>query len=384
MHRIKKLEVFYHDRLVGTMALYQNRLAAFEYGTDWLADGFSINPFSLPLEKKVFLPKIEPFEGIYGVFADSLPDGWGRLLVDRLMRRNGINPMEMGNLDRLAIVGETGMGALCYRPVITLEESDNSMSLDEIAAECEKVLQTEFSEQLDTLFMLGGSSGGARPKILTKIDGDDWIIKFPSSYDSKDIGRQEYDYALCAKKCGIDMENVKLFESQRCSGYFGTKRFDRVRRDDGGLIRRHMVSVSGLLETSHRIPNLDYDLLMRLTFMLTKDIEECMKLYRLMCFNVFAHNRDDHSKNFSFIYLDDEKRWVLSPAYDLTYSNSLNGEHATTINGNGVNPGINDLLEVAKKAGLDIKAARAAAEDIRECVNEYLGHYFPKINKIYK
>lgn len=382
MHRIKKLEVFYHDRLVGMMALYQNRLAAFEYGTDWLADGFSINPFSLPLEKKVFLPKIEPFEGIYGVFADSLPDGWGRLLVDRLMRRNGINPMEMGNLDRLAIVGETGMGALSYRPVITLEESDNSMSLDEIAAECEKVLQTEFSEQLDTLFTLGGSSGGARPKILTKIDGDDWIIKFPSSYDSKDIGRQEYDYALCAKKCGIDMENVKLFESQRCSGYFGTKRFDRVRRDDGGMTRRHMVSVSGLLETSHRIPNLDYDLLMRLTFMLTKDIEECMKLYRLMCFNVFAHNRDDHSKNFSFIYLDDEKRWVLSPAYDLTYSNSLNGEHATTINGNGVNPGINDLLEVAKKAGLDIKAARAAAENIRECVNEYLGHYFPDVTRV--
>lgn len=382
MHRIKKLEVFYHDRLVGTMALYQNRLAAFEYGTDWLADGFSINPFSLPLEKKVFLPKIEPFEGIYGVFADSLPDGWGRLLVDRLMRRNGINPMEMGNLDRLAIVGETGMGALSYRPVITLEESDNSMSLDEIAAECEKVLQTELSEQLDTLFTLGGSSGGTRPKILTKIDGDDWIIKFPSSYDSKDIGRQEYDYALCAKKCGIDMEDVKLFESQRCSGYFGTKRFDRVRRDDGGMTRRHMVSVSGLLETSHRIPNLDYDLLMRLTFMLTKDIEECMKLYRLMCFNVFAHNRDDHSKNFSFIYLDDEKRWVLSPAYDLTYSNSLNGEHATTINGNGVNPGINDLLEVAKKAGLDIKAARAAAEDIRECVNEYLGHYFPDVTRV--
>lgn len=168
------------------------------------------------------MPKIEPFEGIYGVFADSLPDGWGRLLVDRLMRRNGINPMEMGN----------------------------------------------------------------------------------------------------------------------------------------------------------------YELLMRLTMMLTKDITECEKLYRLMCFNVFAHNRDDHSKNFSYIYLEDENRWVLSPAYDLTYSSSLNGEHATTINGNGVNPEINDLLEVAKKAGLDIKAARAAAEDIRECVNEYLGHYFPDVTRM--
>ena len=136
-----------------------------------------------------------------------------------------------------------------------------------------------------------------------------------------------------------------------------------------------MVSVSGLLETSHRIPNLDYELLMRLTMILTKDTTECKKLYRLMCFNVFAHNRDDHSKNFSYIYLEDEKRWVLSPAYDLTYSSSLNGEHATTINGNGVNPGIDDLLEVAKKAGLDIKAARTAAEDIMECVKENLKEY---------
>ncbi len=376
MHRLNKLDVFYHDRHVGTTALYQNRLAAFEYSDDWIADGFSISPFSLPLEKRVFMPKIDPFDGIFGVFADSLPDGWGRLLVDRLMKRNGINPMDIGNLDRLAIVGETGMGALSYKPVITLEETENRMSLDELAAECEKILQTEYSDELDTLFKLGGSSGGARPKILTKIDNDDWIIKFPSSYDSKNIGKQEYDYALCAGKCGIDMAPVRLFKSKECQGYFGTKRFDRINTGDGdNVVRRHMVSVSGLLETSQRIPNLDYELLMRLTMILTKDITECEKLYRLMCFNVFAHNRDDHSKNFSYIYLEDEKRWVLSPAYDLTYSNSLNGEHATTINGNGVNPGINDLLEVAKKAGLDIKAARTVAEDIRECVKEELGAY---------
>lgn len=376
MRRLNKLDVFYHDRHVGTMALYQNRQAAFEYSDDWIADGFSISPFSLPLEKRVFMPKIYPFDGIFGVFSDSLPDGWGRLLVDRLMKRNGINPLDIGNLDRLAIVGETGMGALSYKPVITLEEAENDMSLDELAAECEKILQTEYSEELGTLFKLGGSSGGARPKILTKIDNDDWIIKFPSSYDSKNIGKQEYDYALCAGKCGIDMAPVRLFKSNECQGYFGTKRFDRINTGDGdNVVRIHMVSVSGLLETSHRIPNLDYELLMRLTMILTKDTTECEKLYRLMCFNVFAHNRDDHSKNFSYIYLEDEKRWVLSPAYDLTYSSSLNGEHATTINGNGVNPGIDDLLEVAKKAGLDIKAAGTAAEDIRECVKEELGEY---------
>lgn len=72
-------------------------------------------------------------------------------------------------------------------------------------------MSTETCDNLDFLFSKGGSSGGARPKILTKVDGEDWIIKFPSSYDSKDIGRQEYDYAMCAKECGIAMENVRLF-----------------------------------------------------------------------------------------------------------------------------------------------------------------------------
>ena len=86
-----------------------------------------------------------------------------------------------------------------------------------------------------------------------------------------------------------------------------------------------MVSAAGLLETSHRIPNLDYDILMKLTLQLTKSMEECEKLYRLMCFNVFAHNRDDHFKNFTYIYKEEEKRWILSPAYDLTYSNSIGG-----------------------------------------------------------
>lgn len=116
MSKVSKLDVYFGNRLIGTMALYKDTLAAFEYSKDWLKDGFSISPFSLPLDKGVFIPKLDPFGGLYGVFADSLPDGWGRLLVDRLMRRNGLNPESMGNLDRLAIVGESGMGALAYKP----------------------------------------------------------------------------------------------------------------------------------------------------------------------------------------------------------------------------------------------------------------------------
>lgn len=373
MHRLNKVDIFYHDRQVGTMALYENRLAVFEYDGEWLRDGFSISPFSLPLEKKVFVPKIDPFEGLFGVFADSLPDGWGRLLVDRLMRRNGLNPQTIGSLERLAIVGNSGMGELTYRPVILMENVQGDLSLDEIAGECSRILNTESSENLDYLFAKGGSSGGARPKILTKVGEEDWIIKFPSSDDSQNIGKQEYDYALCAQACGLNMEEVRLFPSNKTKGYFGTKRFDRRGKGEEGKV--HMVSAAGLLETSHRIPNLDYDILMKLTLQLTRSMEECEKLYRLMCFNVFAHNRDDHSKNFTYLYEEKAQRWILSPSYDLTYSNSLGGEHATTVNGNGVNPGMEDILAVAEKIGLNVAKSQKTASEIKECVYEMLGEY---------
>ena len=373
MDRLNKLDVFYHDRPVGTMALYQNRLAAFEYDSVWLKDGFSISPFSLPLEKKVFMPKIDPFEGLFSVFADSLPDGWGRLLVDRLMRKNGLNPQMAGSLERLAIVGNSGMGALTYRPVISIGNAQDEMTLDEIACECEKILHTGSDDNLDYLFAKGGSSGGARPKILTRVGDEDWIIKFPSSEDGKNIGKQEYDYALCAKECGLEMEEVSLFPSESTKGYFGTRRFDRTGGGESGKV--HMVSAAGLLETSHRIPNLDYDILMKLTLQLTRSMEECEKLYRLMCFNVFSHNRDDHSKKFTYLYKEEEKRWVLSPAYDLTYSSSIGGEHATTVNGNGVNPGMEDILAVAKRIGLNMTKAKKTASEIQERVSVMLCEY---------
>jgi serine/threonine-protein kinase HipA len=105
---------------------------------------------------------------------------------------------------------------------------------------------------------------------------------------------------------------------------------------------------------------------MKLTLELTRNYEDIEQLFRLMCFNVFAHNRDDHSKNFSFLYDDNKKEWHLSPAYDLTYSSSFNGEHATTINGEGKNPTLDDILAVAKNIGLKEKFAKDIALDIQE------------------
>ena len=317
MENIKSLGVFYNNIKVGTLALLPNNLVAFEYDDKWIVDGFAVSPFSLPLIKKVFIPKIDPFEGLFGVFSDSLPDGWGKLLVDRMLTGKGINPREINILNRLAIVGDSGMGALSYRPEHKFILQEDEKDYDKLALACKELLETNFSSDLDKLFMLGGSSGGARPKILTEIDGEEWIIKFPSSYDVKDIGEIEYLYSLCAKKCGIEMPETKLFSSKISKGYFGIKRFDRNEKNKR---RIHMISVSALLETSHRLPNLDYNILMKLTLKLTNSFEEVEKMFRLMCFNVFAHNRDDHSKNFSFIYDEELKKWKLSPAYDLTFS----------------------------------------------------------------
>ena len=379
MKKIKSLQVFFNEKKVGTLALMKNNIVAFEYDNEWVNNGFSISPFSLSLKKQVFIPKIDPFDGLYGVFSDSLPDGWGRLLVDRMLNSQNINPREISTIDRLAIVGENGMGALSYKPEYNLlEDNDYKEDYDSLALSCKKILNTEYSADLDNLFRLGGSSGGARPKILTKIDNEDWIIKFPSSLDDNNIGELEYLYSVCAKKCKIDMPETKLFPSKISSGYFGIKRFDRKKLLTGAIRKLHMISVSGLLETSHRIPNLDYNDLMQLTLNLTKSFEEVEKLFRLMCFNVFSHNRDDHSKNFSFIYNEDLNKWELSPAYDLTYSYSINGEHATTINGNGVNPSLNDILKVAEKIGLDKKKAEKIASEIKEIVKKELKIFLKK------
>ena len=364
MREIKSLTVKYHGRTVGTLAETIDKKGAFQYDREWLKDGFSISPLSLPLETKVFIPKTNVLEGLFGVFADSLPDGWGRLLVDRMLLTRGISPAEVSPAQRLGIVGSTGMGALEYYPELMQLDEKERMDFDQMSQECSKILNEQKSENLDTMFILGGSSGGARPKVLLSLNGESWIVKFPSSYDRKSIGEEEYRYMECAKRCGIAVPEVRLFPSKNSRGYFGVKRFDR---GSGGKV--HMLTASGLLETSHRIPNLDYHDLMKLTYILTKNSREMVEMYRRMCFNVYSHNRDDHSKNFSFLYNERKKSWELSPAYDLTYSNSIGGEHATCINGNGKNPGIKDLLAVGTKAGIPESEARKTAEKIEEIVS---------------
>lgn len=367
---VDRVRVFMDGEVVGSLTLSPERTMAFSYESSWLSRGFSISPLSLPLREGVFVAKRDPLHGLFGVFDDSMPDGWGRLLTDRLLRQRGMDPYAIGVLSRLSIVGSSGMGALEYEPAVDIDNGVVAADLDDIAKECANLLETDFSEDLDRLFVLGGSSGGARPKILTEVDGEEWIIKFPSSVDSANIGEQEYRISVLARDCGIDMPETRLFASAQCSGYFGVRRFDRTRNVDGTEHKVHMISAGGLLETSHRIPNLDYGLLMRLTMHVCNSAEECGRLYRLMCFNVFIGNRDDHAKNFSYLYDRAHESWRLSPGYDLTENPGINGEHATSVNGKGKNITVADLVSVGVKAGISRKRCIAIADEIRGCIRD--------------
>ncbi len=360
--RGNKLEVSFHGQAVGTLSETADHRIAFAYAQEWLRNGFPISPFSLPLKAEVFVPSVHYFGGLFGVFADSLPDAWGQFLMNRMLQRRGILFDEIGQLTRLAIIGDSGMGALCYQPAWEAWKPQELNDLDVLAQECQRILNREETQDADRMFALAGSSGGARPKVQTK----EWIIKFPASTEDPDSGVMEKAYMDCAKRCGITVPETRLLPSKRCGGYFSIRRFDWTQEEGGALQRHHVLTAAAILELDWRSPGMDYHTLMKLTKILCRDRhEEIEQMYRRMCFNVFAHNRDDHSKNFSFLYNGKKDQWSLSPAYDLTWSNTYYGEHTTTVDGNGRDPGMKELLAVGKKAGLSVKRCRSIADEIQ-------------------
>lgn len=348
-------------RKVGRLA-WRDRQILFEFDAAFIDSGIEISPIKLPLKAGVFTPTEMVFDGLFGVFNDSLPDGWGRLLLDRTVEKHGLRRGQLNALDRLTYVGQNGMGALSYEPDRSQTADDEKpLPLDRLAEESAIMLAGESEEVFEELLRLNGSSSGARPKIVAQVSADrkrvihgqgqlksgfeHWMIKFPSSQDARDIGRIEYAYSLMARDAGVEMPETHLFRTRK-RAYFGTKRFDRQ-----GDRRIHMHSLSGLIHADHRHPSLDYDMILRVVMVLTKNVIEAEKAYALACFNVLAHNRDDHSKNFSFL-LNEENAWTFAPAYDLTLSDGPAGEQSTMVMGEGRNPGVAHLQALGKKHGL--------------------------------
>lgn len=366
---------------VGRLATREGKIY-FEYVDEFISRGMEISPFKLPLGRGLvtFDPFI--FEGLPGVFDDSLPDGWGRLLFDRFMRSINIVPQDITPLDRLAFVGKSAMGALVFEPDKSERSDYTKIDLDRLSQQTQSVLQGESEDVLQELLSLNGSSAGARPKALIGVDKEQdeiihgigtlperyqyWIVKFANSMDGKDAGAIEYVYSLMARKAGVEMMDTHLFSALEGAGYFATKRFDRNNVNK----RLHTHTACGLLHSDFRVPSLDYEDLINLTEVLTKDVREVIKMYRLAVFNVLSHNRDDHSKNFTFL-MNSQGEWSLSPAYDLTFSAGPSGEQSTMVMGEGKNPQISHLIKLGQEAKLGSTLIHEIIDQTLEALSEW-------------
>ena len=364
---IQAVSVTYHGRKVGTLFMGSQHVCQFEYDKDWVADGFSISPLKLPLKTGIITADYSPFNGNFGVFEDSLPGGYGEYLLRKVLGKSGVNYGALTPVQRLSLVGSSGMGALCYEPETKMPQSDWNGSFDEMQQMALEVLSEKSDDKADVLFYRSGNSGGVRPKcIFTDAEGH-WLVKFRHTYDPKNIGEIEFKYNQVARQCGIIVPDFKLIEGK----YFASRRFDieRLRvgasaRMDG--LRLHVVTASGLLNEPITPPKMDYHSLLQLTGYLTQSPTEVEQQFRRMVFNVYARNHDDHARNFSFICRDGQ--WKLAPAYDLTNDDTL-GEHASTVNFNGL-PTDEDMITVGTNIRITRSRCLEIIEEVREGTNE--------------
>ena len=379
-----KLKVFlnmYGIRQEVGMLLQDKQRIFFEYSPDFLKSGIELSPFKLPLKTGVFEEKSHIFDGLFGLFNDSLPDGWGCLLLDRKLRKLGKSYAEITPLDRLSLIGANPMGALEYEPAAGDSDLYGDIELDSLSGEVDRILDGEESLVLDELLKLNGSSGGARPKIVACVSSDrkqiihggksvpdgftPWIIKFSEKHDPQSSGELEYRYSLAAKAAGITMPETHLFPLKDGRGCFGVQRFDRT--PEGKV---HIHTACGLLHASHRFASLDYENLLKLTWILTRNHADVVEMVRRMIFNIKSGNKDDHSKNFSFL-LNSRYQWQLAPAYDLTPSAGINGEQTCMVNGKGCNITDADLIKTAATVNVSEVEAKALIDQITTALREY-------------
>lgn len=338
----------------------------FQYDKRYLQqENGSLSPFSLKFDSSLQIAPRSPHHGLHGIFADSLPDGWGLYLMDRVFREQGINPANITMLDRLAYVGDRGAGALSYFPCDKQEIDRQQKSLIQLGSEAVKTFEGCESQMLKELSLAAGS-GGARPKLNITIDGnifstnesalgDKWLIKFTSKEFL--LGHEESVveaiYMKMASHVGLPVAEHKLFDAGSGHYWLGQKRFDCD--INGG--RLHMHSAAGLLDANFREPSLDYVDLIKACKMLC-GASDAQQLLKRAIFNYLLCNQDDHAKNWAFL-LDDKNSWSLSPFYDIVYSPSLYGEHMTAYMGNG---------KLLTKKSLDIMAKHAGLKGSKDLI----------------
>lgn len=304
-------------------------------------------------------------------------------LINRFFKKQGINVAALSILDRLAFLGSATMGALTYEPAMEHEKSaSGKFGLHLLAEHSREIMEGQSDTVLPQLMLAGGSPGGARPKVLVGIHGDQiisgedelpqnfehWIIKFNSKNDLPDSGTVEYAYSMMARGAGINMPETRIFMTKPGDRFFGVKRFDRMENR-----RFHVHTFGNMLHVDFRIPSMDYEELFKVIKILTENHQETLRGFRQMIFNLLANNRDDHVKNFAFM-MDENHGWQLTPAYDLTFSEGPGGEHSMTFLGEGRSPGKNEIMQLGKRAGLTTIEVNRCLDQILHAVQAWPDH----------
>lgn len=401
---VELLKVNIWDNYVG--AAYWDKksgIASFEYNPAFISKQLNLSP----IEMNINTPKIFSFSnlnrdtycGLPGLLADSLPDAYGKALLDRWLSINGreeVNPIE-----RLCYLGKRAMGALEFEPAQDIYNLETSHSLEiaslvDIArevlnkkSELAVNLNKNITDSLTQIISVGTSAGGARAKAViayNSLSGDvisgqveapegyeHWLLKLDGVTnknlgDPKQYGIIEYIYYLMAKDAGINMMESRLLE-ENGRAHFMTKRFDRI----GAKEKLHIQTLCGIAHYDYKqLRAYSYEQLFSVMRHLRLPLNQAEDMYRRMVFNVIARNQDDHTKNTSFV-MNKQGVWSLSPAYDISWSYNPNGEwtskHQMSIGNKWDNFTYNDLAEFAKK--INIKNYALIIEQVKESVSNW-------------
>lgn len=384
-------------KVISVGVLAQNRQGTFfQYDAQYLQQFGNLSPFTLKASSELQLAPKQPHGGLHGLFADSLPDGWGLLLQDRVFRQHGILPAQVTAMDRLAFVGSRGMGALAFAPESDYQISaHDDVDLATLGLEAQALFEGQTEDVLAEL-VVAGSSGGARPKAQlffspgnpaqcrtkAKLGDEAWLVKFTSRNLAlgHEEGLCEAVYLQLAALANLQPPIWKLIEVPAKSGakaWLAVKRFDWVdnqSKDKGENSmpgRLHMHSACGLLDADFRTPSLDYEDLIKASRQLCKSPAVGQLQFRRAMFNLFACNQDDHSKNWAFLQ-GDNNQWQPAPFYDATFCPHPLNEHATAFMGYGKKPPLKVMQRLASHAGFaSWKQAQQQIQEIVEALSSF-------------
>jgi serine/threonine-protein kinase HipA len=376
---VDSLDVYLWRRKVGTLVA-DSRNICFYFDEAYVRNGYDIAPTIAPISGvvaqrglPVYPAKGKIFGGLPSFIADSLPDHWGSKVFNEWAKSRHIAGKRLTALDRLAYIGKRGMGALEFVPSLAAEmetpfkvEIADLYDLARQAFDDAKKFKASSDLLIESLFKVGTSAGGKRPKAVINIneqtgecysgqvatpmfDFVPMIIKF-DEHAAMPTTRIEYSYYFMARSVGLPMMPCSLLEN-RTEVHFLTERFDRC-----GNEKLHVQTLAAMN------PDADsYEDLLDVAFKLGVSQADIEQLFLQMVMNILAGNVDDHSKNFSFI-MDKEGDWRVAPLYDFTFTvdpdaPSYMNRHSMTVCNKNHDISEQDLLAVAKKYNIKSPAA---------------------------